>query len=176
MPLCVDISWWIPLKILRYSKNTFYSSVNIVRHYIQLNMCGCIKCGRGQMKSKEEVQPQAQGRDISLVHDLGVFVWITQTNFILLSVLYYILLHTVQTKYNTFIFLNLKTLQYSGWLMVYFWPFYRSELFMLRRLRSLAECGVGIWPTCSPQRQPARDLPVLSADSVSQGPPIQKAI
>lgn len=50
------------------------------------------------------------------------------------------------------------------------WPFYRSELFMLWRLRSLTGCAVGVWPTRSPQRQPATDLPVLSADSVSQGP------
>lgn len=57
-----------------------------------------------------------------------------------------------------------------------FRPFCWSELFMLRRLRSLTGCAVGIWPTRSPQRRTAADLPVLSADSVSQGPPIQKAI
>lgn len=87
-----------------------------------------------------------------------------------------IITNVILTSLFEVFYFILKTLQYSGWMMVYFWPFYRSELFMLRRLWSLTECGVGIWPTCSPQRQPARDLPVLSADSVSQGPPIQKAI
>lgn len=57
-----------------------------------------------------------------------------------------------------------------------FWPFYGSEMFMLWRLRSLTGCAVGVWPRRSPQRCPAADLPVLSADSVSQDPPIQKAI
>lgn len=47
---------------------------------------------------------------------------------------------------------------------------------MLWRLWSLTGCAVGVGPTRNPRRQPAADLPVLSADSVSQGPPIQKAI
>lgn len=134
-------------------------------------MCGCIKCGIGQTKSKEEVQPQARGRNISLVHGQGVCFCVEHS--LVYSDLPFLRCSRGNIKY---IFLKLKILQCSDWLMLYFWLFYRSELFMLWRLRSLTECGVGIWPTCSPQRQPATDLPVLSADSVSQGPPIQKAI
>lgn len=40
------------------------------------------------------------------------------------------------------------------------WPFYSGDLFMLRRLWSLTGCAPGTWPSRSPQRRSAADLPV----------------
>lgn len=124
--------------------------------------------GRSDLRH-EEVKLPSYIMETSNPYDHGHKLFLFSSPFVLSLAALFTLLIARQKE---------NTPKCSGCLMVSdsFWPFCWSELFMLWRLRSLTGCAVGIWPTRSPQRRTAVDLPVLSADSVSQGPPIQKAI
>lgn len=142
---------------------------------------GRLSSGRNQTKTGQEVQ--AQGSEIQTLktsHPTCEGSKFYSVKFPLKFSIHLFLLFCLPAFLSRFLLII-----FYSWLekrlraprfQILFQPLCCSELFMLRRLRSLAGCVVGVRPSRSPQRRSAADLPALSADSVSQGPPIQKAI